>query len=953
MSTGAEFVNFVSKQLVSISDLRDGTFGYLRERSREIGSLAYGSDGTFSDTPIGLTSSGNDLFTVDHGGRLCTDGEGNILDCSACVDGLVDFMEDIEFPNVNLTAYYVALKYAERPVAAEVNPVFGSFYYTATREFIGESGDPSAVVDNGANLTFTITNLAPLATSRKAWVWLKIPQTKESTWIELCDVVWDGTHNKITTVGKLGQGATSTTAADYTVLVPGPSFGLTEFGDGYMNIGVVRGAGAGNTPSSFFVEDQTLFTVDLSTVSDALDDYADPVTVLNGETGSATNLSAIRDRTHCASFVHGGKVFVVGGSNLAAPNARVDSYSMTTGTWSSLTDLSAVREFAKAAIVGDIAYIIGGRDSIPVVVDTNFRYNAATNTHLSAGAVLPSARAAGFVGEIDGLVYYAGGINTLLADTVTLYAYDPDANAWSTLTSMPNAYSRGASAVVDGKLYVIGGYKNDALATSGGNDLLVYDPATDAWTYLNNAPGLPTEGHSAVVINGLIHVIGGRSAASSLPQRTHYVFNPKSGEWCSLPEIGGPGAFYHVLEASDGSALLTCTRSMNSYGAWSARVDLSQVISADGAGIINSTGAKTTRTGVGVVVLATFPVSLRSVPCCVANGRVYFFGGESSAGVGTQHALCFHPETKAWEILPNMPQARMWHSCVYNAADNAIYVCGGAETNGVAALGISRYDIATGSWSLAEATMDRCAYGNAVLLNDTIYAVSGGVGGTLGASPDASMSVYNLKTKSYRDMFLSDLPERYYGLVTKFDDGNGHGALIFMGGFNFIMRDTMYSFDPIEWTWRVMTETLTTAHGYASPIPIPGDPRKVLLCGGLSPNISTPVNSMKVFDLLDMSESAFGYSLTTAKFHVATAMIDGVVYAFSGSTGSAGTPVANTSCDAVYHGTWLEKTYPRVSNYSTSLIGDSAGFHVDHVVGSHSWKLDESTKFVVMGNRAT
>ena len=59
-----------------------------------------------------------------------------------------------------------------------------------------------------------------------------------------------------------------------------------------------------------------------------------------------------------------------------------------------------------------------------------------------------------------------------------LEIYDPAADRWSRGALIPRALHHAASAGLDGKLYVIGGYVNGWTPT---NEVHQYDPASDRW----------------------------------------------------------------------------------------------------------------------------------------------------------------------------------------------------------------------------------------------------------------------------------------------------------------------------------------------------------------------------------------------------------------------------------------------------------------------------------------
>jgi len=89
---------------------------------------------------------------------------------------------------------------------------------------------------------------------------------------------------------------------------------------------------------------------------------------------------------------------------------------------------------------------------------------------------MPAAKAFGASAVINGILYVAGGANAS-GQSATVYAYDPASNTWSTKASMPAARNDLMGVALGGLMYVIGGQQNN---TNDGA-LQVYDPVTDAW----------------------------------------------------------------------------------------------------------------------------------------------------------------------------------------------------------------------------------------------------------------------------------------------------------------------------------------------------------------------------------------------------------------------------------------------------------------------------------------
>ena len=85
---------------------------------------------------------------------------------------------------------------------------------------------------------------------------------------------------------------------------------------------------------------------------------------------------------------------------------------------------------------------------------------------------MPAARSGFGVAVVDGKIYAIGGAGCVNATEM----YDPTTNTWHTKASMPTPRSGFGIAVVENKIYVIGGSTGDYTYTNVNE---VYDPATD------------------------------------------------------------------------------------------------------------------------------------------------------------------------------------------------------------------------------------------------------------------------------------------------------------------------------------------------------------------------------------------------------------------------------------------------------------------------------------------
>ena len=90
-------------------------------------------------------------------------------------------------------------------------------------------------------------------------------------------------------------------------------------------------------------------------------------------------------------------------------------------------------------------------------------YDIDTKTW-STGAADARARWVGMATVLwNGVIYVAGGYEWSDGRLDTLYAYDIASDTWSTLAPMPQALSYPGFGVINGKLYIAGGYSTAAI----------------------------------------------------------------------------------------------------------------------------------------------------------------------------------------------------------------------------------------------------------------------------------------------------------------------------------------------------------------------------------------------------------------------------------------------------------------------------------------------------------
>jgi N-acetylneuraminic acid mutarotase len=125
---------------------------------------------------------------------------------------------------------------------------------------------------------------------------------------------------------------------------------------------------------------------------------------------------------------------------------------------------------------------------------------------------------------IGGFSSTSGSVARLLA---TVEEYDPATDAWTTKAEMPGKRSNPSSAVVDGKIYVMGGWPAPGSASAS---VLVYDPLTDSWAERASLPA-PRSVAATSVVAGRIYLFGGLDDTKATAVSTVFEYDPDTDTW--------------------------------------------------------------------------------------------------------------------------------------------------------------------------------------------------------------------------------------------------------------------------------------------------------------------------------------------------------------------------------------------------------------------------------------
>ena len=262
---------------------------------------------------------------------------------------------------------------------------------------------------------------------------------------------------------------------------------------------------------------------------------------------------------------------------------------------------------------------------------------------------------------IDGKLYYVGG-RVPSGAIASLYRYDPPpAGSWTQLASHPGTpVDHMGAAVVDGHLYAVGGLVE--FPGPSVNAVYAYDPSENSWSA--KAPMPAAAGAMGIgVVEGKVYVIGGLSGG----QATNIVceYDPETNEWTDLTSVSPmPTARDHFVAA-------TVNGKIHCIGGRQVSIH-----SITGVHEVFDPATRTWETQ------APLPTPRGGFAAAVLDGKILIMGGEGAAnavGVFSENEE-YDPATDTWRKLSPMTAPR--HSIAAGVIDGVVYVAAGSPRIG-------------------------------------------------------------------------------------------------------------------------------------------------------------------------------------------------------------------------------------------------------------------------------
>lgn len=241
----------------------------------------------------------------------------------------------------------------------------------------------------------------------------------------------------------------------------------------------------------------------------------------------------------------GNKLVLLGGRGIKP----TEIYDIKTQTWTKSVETPLEIHHLQAVTYNGEVYVMmamTGKYPHETPIPNIYIYNLE-KSEWRVGPEIPKDRLRGSAGCVvyKNKIYSVCGILDGHWDghVAWLDEYDPKTNTWIKLADAPHLRDHVSVAVVNNKLYVAGGRRSTARINQVMNlteaAIDVYDFKKKAWQTLPTELNLPTlrAGNSSVALGDKLLVIGGESPAQVPAHSEVEAFDTKKMQWVAFPKL--------------------------------------------------------------------------------------------------------------------------------------------------------------------------------------------------------------------------------------------------------------------------------------------------------------------------------------------------------------------------------------------------------------------------------
>lgn len=276
-------------------------------------------------------------------------------------------------------------------------------------------------------------------------------------------------------------------------------------------------------------------------------------------------------------------------------------------------------------------------------------------------APVPEPRTEVAAAVLDGKIYLIGGF-AKEGVTGRVERYDPKTDRWTVRAPLPVALHHAGAASLNGKLYVAGGFEG-ARAWKPSRRLWEYDPQADRWTAKREMP--TARGALGVAVSeGKLYAVGGLGTAGLFRvlqnSGANEAYHPPSDRWEEKAPLPTP---------RDHLAVAAVNGKIHAIG---GRFDSDYATNLPLHHIYDPAADRWREA-------APLPRPRSGLAATVFRGKIFVFGGEAPDGTFSDNDA-YDPASDRWKSAAPMPTPR--HGLGAVTAEERIFVLAGGPKPG-------------------------------------------------------------------------------------------------------------------------------------------------------------------------------------------------------------------------------------------------------------------------------
>ncbi len=245
-------------------------------------------------------------------------------------------------------------------------------------------------------------------------------------------------------------------------------------------------------------------------------------------------------RHEAGAVAFNNRIYLLGGRG----KRPVNEYNPNTERWTDLGTPSLEMHHFQPVIHENKIWVVGAMTCCFPREDVLERiqvFDPATKKW-SQGPRIPANRLRGSAGAVmyKGKLYVVGGSTNGHdgGDVNWFDVYNPATDSWNSLADAPTSRDHASATVIDDKLIVAGGRQTDHPDTFANlvTSTDIYDFKTGKWSRGPNIP-TPRAGAMTVGFGDDVVVAGGETERSGAAEKTVQAYNSKTGQWRTLPSL--------------------------------------------------------------------------------------------------------------------------------------------------------------------------------------------------------------------------------------------------------------------------------------------------------------------------------------------------------------------------------------------------------------------------------